>query len=121
MPWMKELAQLPTPTMATRTFSSPRPTPLVLPFAPLLSLMKLEVLLGSRWMAEHTRRPCWLQLLRLAAALGAGLGQKKLVPHMPHPLEHGDDRQSGNDVDRRRQQFEIADAGSLGEDQADRK
>ena len=77
---------------------------------------------GSRWMAEHTRRPCWLQLLRLAAtALGAGLGQEKLVPHMPYPLEHGDDRQSGNDVDRRRQQFEIADAGSLGEDQADRK
>ena len=42
---MKELAQLPTPTIATRTFSSVRATPFVLPFAPLLSLMKLEVLL----------------------------------------------------------------------------
>jgi hypothetical protein len=45
---MKELAQLPTPTIATRTFSSPRPMPFVLPFAPLLSLMKLEVLLDQR-------------------------------------------------------------------------
>jgi hypothetical protein len=35
---MKELAQLPTPTIATRTFSSVRATPL-LPDAPLLSLM----------------------------------------------------------------------------------
>src|SRR3954452_9180653 len=46
MPWMKLLAQLPTPTIATRTLSSVRPTPLVLwPLAPLLSLMDSEVLL----------------------------------------------------------------------------
>jgi hypothetical protein len=32
------------PTIATRTFSSVRATPLPLPFAPLLSLMKFEVL-----------------------------------------------------------------------------
>jgi hypothetical protein len=36
---MKELAQLPTPTIATRTFSSVRAAPL--PLAPLVSLMKL--------------------------------------------------------------------------------
>jgi hypothetical protein len=77
---------------------------------------------GSRWMAEHTRRPCWLQLLRLAVgALSAALGQKKLVPHMPYPLEHGENRQSGKSVDRRRQQFEVADPGALGKDQANRK
>jgi hypothetical protein len=42
---MKLLAQLPTPTIATRTFSSARPTPFVCPLAPLLSLMNSEVLL----------------------------------------------------------------------------
>jgi hypothetical protein len=42
---MKLLAQLPTPTIATRTFSSVRPTPFVWPLAPLLSLIGSEVLL----------------------------------------------------------------------------
>ena len=68
---MKELAQLPTPTIATRTFSSVRPTPFVLPFAPLLSLMKFEVLLDrAEWLKTHPR-PSWLQVLRLAAVAWA--------------------------------------------------
>src|SRR6476660_5491422 len=41
---------------------------------------------GARWMAEHTRPPCWLQVLRLAAAaLRAGNIAGKLITHMPHP------------------------------------
>src|SRR5690348_338113 len=40
---------------------------------------------------------------------------------MPYPLEGGEYRQGGDRVDRRRQQFEIAQTGSLGEQQSDRK
>ena len=64
---MKELAQLPTPTIATRTLSSARPAPL-LPFAPLVSLMRFEVLPRSGWVAKHTRSLDWLQMLRAAPA-----------------------------------------------------
>ncbi len=47
---MKLLAQLPTPTIATRTFSSVRPTPFAWPFAPF-SLMNFEVLLDcAEWL-----------------------------------------------------------------------
>ena len=65
---MKELAQLPTPTIATRTFSSVRPTPFVLPFAPLLSLMNLEVLLDR---AEWVKTPGGLAGYRSSARLAA--------------------------------------------------
>jgi hypothetical protein len=43
---MKLLAQLPTPTIATRTFSSVRPAPFVWPFDPF-SLMNSK----SSWIA----------------------------------------------------------------------
>ena len=116
---MKELAQLPTPTIATRTFSSARPAPFVLPFAPLLSLMKFEVLLGSRWVAEHTRGLAGYRLAMPPLWTPGFAG--KLVSHMPYTLDRGEDGQCRDHVDRRRQQLEIADPGALGEDQADRK
>src|SRR4051794_13224639 len=118
---MKLLAQLPTPTIATRTFSSSRPTPFVWPLAPLLSLMELEVLLDC-WVAEHTWRLRWLHVPRAATVvLDAGDLAGKLVSHMPYPLEGGENRQCRDHVDRRGQQFEVAQTGPLGEDQADRK
>src|SRR4051794_1086987 len=118
---MKLLAQLPTPTIATRTFSSSRPTPFVWPLAPLLSLMELEVLLDC-WVAEHTWRLRWLHVPRAATVvLDAGDLAGKLVSHMPYPLEGGENRQCRDHVDRRGQQFEVAQTGPPGEDQADRK
>src|SRR5215218_353895 len=78
---------------------------------------------GLRWVAEDTWRLRWLHVPSGAAVvvLDAGDLAGKLVPHMQYPLESREYRQSGNCVDGRRKQFEVADASALGEDQADRK
>src|SRR6187549_655058 len=124
---MNELAQLPTPTMATRTFSSWRPAPLA-PFNPLVSLMKLEVLpcgsgwlaVGSGWPAKHTCGGCRLQVGGRALGL-AGRVSPQLVPYVPYALGRRDRGQSRDSVDRRGQQLNVYKSGALGKDQADGK
>src|SRR5680860_337446 len=118
---MKELAQLPTPTIATRTFSSALTEPLPL----FVSLMKLKDSFLSRWVRKHTSganslHPNLEPRAELARSSWEGLLQK-LVSDVHYALDRRDDGQHRDQVDRWGQELEIAEPGALGEDQADRE
>ena len=119
---MKELAQLPTPTIATRTLSS-RAAGAVCCRAPLLLLMKFD---SSSWIGAEWRRTLRQARLVTAPSLAvdasgcAAFIDDQLAPHVPDALEDGERGQRGHHVDRRREQVDVADQAP-GEHQADRK
>src|ERR671934_1936604 len=101
MPWTKALAQLPTPTIPTRTLPSSTRCPL----APAPSRRRaVSVLIASQ---SSSRRVAFL-LPPLAPWLHPGEIQSlELAPHVPHALCHGERRQCSHSVDRRRQELNV--------------
>src|SRR5918992_4190253 len=114
---MKELAQLPTPTIATRTFSSGCRAPL--PPTPLPSLT-FEVPPRQGWGRKDTPAAQWLHA-RIAAADPFGGLAGELVSHVPDTLDHRDRGQPGNRVDRQVEELEVTERRALREHEADRK
>src|SRR5438045_507498 len=121
MPCTKELAQLPTPTIATRTFSSRAPlrrAPFALPLTVLMS--RKSSWIRSRGFGNDTYGDAGLHDLGWDRGLDGRLLQIRaapleLVSHMPNALYHGESRQRRHSVDRRCQKFRIDDPGALRE------
>src|SRR3954449_9119588 len=112
---MSEFAQLPTPTIATRTLpSSIRwPLPAAPSCDPFSVLIRWEVLLAAGRSLYYAA---------LVGRLHLGHVQRpQLTPHVPYTLHHGDRCQRSHSVDGRRQQLNVKDPGALGEHDADRE
>src|SRR5436190_19108683 len=106
---MKAFAQLPTPTIATRTLPSSRRRPLADPrSAPCPS----SVLIACEILLERVRR---LYASNRASLHGADAPQ--LAPDVPDALDRGDRRQRGDHVDRGCEELEVAEPGPLREHQ----
>src|ERR1019366_1738565 len=108
MPCTKAEAQLPTPMIATRTFSCWwRTSPLGCADWPLVGLTKCLSLLEG--------------LPGTTPAVRSRLRAPQLGVDVPDSLEDGECAQHREDVDRRGEQIEVAERGAAGEDQADRE
>src|SRR5882757_11515813 len=99
---MKELAQLPTPTIATRTLASSRTC------APLLSLISsLVPPEGMALSGKGHPAPVLVTDLRDLRPVLAAVRRRcrvhavEFVANVPDALKDGEDRQRGDDVDRR--------------------
>ena len=96
------------------------------PPLPVCSVALTHKFCGSSWIALSGKgHPAPLLVTgpprRRSSRSDARLHPDELVAHMPDALEDREDGQRGEHVDRRGEEFEIADSGALGEDQADRK
>src|SRR5262245_51079565 len=114
---MKLLAQLPTPTIATRTLPSSAWWPLVCApsCAPLVVLIACEILLRT---AGHLKYALTRGRLHLTVDL-AELGQ--LMTNVPDTLHVRERGSRGEHVDGGLEQLEVAEPVALREDEADRQ
>src|SRR5436190_24131502 len=116
---MNELAQLPTPTIATRTLPSSTRCPLVLASCWRGPLSVICVPSPPRgWSGAPTTPLSCPGYISCPAGHLQGL---ELPTHMPHPLADREGGQRGHSVDGRRQELNIEHSCSFREDKADRE
>src|SRR3954469_17960612 len=114
---MKALAQLPTPTIATRTFPSSVRWPFV--EAPLCGPSVMRAKSSSGRVVKLRPGPVRVTPSRLSALRRATLQFEQLAADMPDALAHGEGCESRHSVDGRLQQFKVSYACPLREDEAD--
>src|SRR5204863_5125868 len=112
---MKAFAQLPTPTIATRTLPSSISWPF--PWAPLCDPLSVGM---GRMSSSQRGGACYY------ASLASGLQLRnvqshELAAHVPDPLDNGHRREHRHSVDGGCQQLNVDHAGSLCEHEPDRK
>src|SRR5215208_899546 len=117
---MKLLAQLPTPTMATRTLPSSTRWPLTLTASPLWPFVLMRTKSSWRRVGGNYARDR-VRLHGYPAAAGSGLEDPQLAPHVPDPLDDGERRQGGHHVDRRLEQVHSVDQLGAREHESDRE
>src|SRR3954453_9485925 len=116
MPCTNDEAQLPTPTIATRTSSRCRSSPFAEPFfAPFVALIWESLLVGLAGVGGVWRGSViWYP--RGGARLRSGrFFFRQCLADMPDPLAGGEERQAGEHVDGHSQELDVEDAGSLRE------
>src|ERR1700733_6909370 len=126
MPCTNELAQLPTPMIATRTLPSWwRAAPLVEPLV-VLTVCAAFLSVGPAWgvpregRAGHYRYSAKTRSLH-RLPVPARPDALQLFAHVEDALERREDGQAGQHIHRRREQLEVAERGASGEHQADRQ
>ena len=114
---MKLLAQLPTPTIATRTLPSSERRPLGRRRWVAVGLTHAkEVLPGGGWMANYPELT-----FGYTSSASAALERLELPAHVPDALADRERGQPGHHVDRRGEQVDVGDQVAAAEHEADGK
>ena len=117
-PWMKVLAQLPTPTIATRTLPSST-------WCPLAWRRCLRSVIRAHASKSSSRRVGSLNYaaaVRVTGCRTAGRAvQSELAPHVPDALNDSEGGERRHSVDGGSEQLDVEDPRALGEYQADRE